>query len=196
MKKLTEKQQQVLTFIREFEKREHMVPTVYEIAEHIGITPPTVFVHIRSLKRKGKLTRSAKARSIKLIDEQPLRTVAWHTVIFPPEDASESIGKLAVDRQSPGSDNHEFFALRVPDNSMSEFGIFIGDEVIVRQTEAFNPGDFVVVIVDGKNQIRSAYLKPQDKIELRPANPEFKTQVFPASEITIRGVVAALQRKY
>ena len=194
--KITVKQQQILTFIREFEKREHMAPTVYEIAEHIGITTPTVFVHIRSLKRKGKLTRSAKARSIKLIDEPPPKVAVWHTVVFPSEDASEPTGELAGDRKLLGSGNHDFFALRVPDNSMSEFGIFIDDEVIIRQTDKFNPGDLVVVIINDKNQIRSAYLKPQGQIELRPANPEFKTQVFPANEITIRGVIAALQRKY
>ena len=194
--KITVKQQQILTFIREFEKREHMAPTVYEIAEHIGITTPTVFVHIRSLKRKGKLTRSAKARSIKLIDEPPPKVAVWHTVIFPSADASEPTGELAGDRKLLGSGNHDFFALRVPDNSMSEFGIFIDDEVIIRQTDKFNPGDLVVVIINDKNQIRSAYLKPQGQIELRPANPEFKTQVFPATEITIRGVVVALQREY
>ena len=115
---------------------------------------------------------------------------------MPLEDASGPTDELAIDRQLLGSGNHEFFALKVSDDAMCNFGIFHGDAVIVRQTWEFNPGDIVVATVDDKNQIRSAYSKPQGKIELRPANPKFKTQVFPATEITIRGVVVALQREY
>ena len=60
MKKLTEKQQNILTFIGDFEEREHMAPTVYEIADHAGIKTSTVFAHVRSLQRKGKLTERHK----------------------------------------------------------------------------------------------------------------------------------------
>ena len=127
MKKLTEKQQNILSFIGDFEEREHMAPIVYEIADHVGIKPPTVFAHIRSLQKKGKLTRTSQARSIKLADAPQRRAAACRTAVFPLEDVSEPSGELIVDRKLLGSDNYDFFALRVPDDSMRDFGIFIGD---------------------------------------------------------------------
>jgi len=106
MKKLTEKQQNILTFIDEFEGQEHMAPTVYDIADHAGITTSTVFAHLRALQHKGKLTRTSQARSIKLTDAPQRRTAGCRTAVLPLEDASGPTGELAIDRQLLGSGNH------------------------------------------------------------------------------------------
>ena len=57
MKGLTQKQQEILDFIADFNRREAMAPTVYEIAENFGIKSATAFAHLRSLQRKGYVTR-------------------------------------------------------------------------------------------------------------------------------------------
>ena len=67
MKGLTEKQQNILDFITEFQSRQSMAPTVYEIADRFDIKPATAFAHLRALQRKGYIDRSSKARSVTLL---------------------------------------------------------------------------------------------------------------------------------
>ena len=57
----------LIDFIEEFVNVNGMAPTIYEIAENFGIKTSTVFAHIRALQKKSILTRSSKARSIKLL---------------------------------------------------------------------------------------------------------------------------------
>ena len=64
MKLLTEKQKKMLDFIDDFQDKEGMAPTVYEIADHFGIKTSTVFAHLKALQRKNQISRTSKARSI------------------------------------------------------------------------------------------------------------------------------------
>ncbi len=72
MKGVTQKQQNILDFIVEFKNSEGMSPTVYEIADRFSIKTSTVFAHLRAMKRKELITRTSKARSIKVcgMDEE------------------------------------------------------------------------------------------------------------------------------
>lgn len=70
MKLKTEKQQKLLQYIAEFIQENGMAPSVYEIAEKFGIKTSTVFAHLRACQNKGYLTRSGKARSIRIIDPE------------------------------------------------------------------------------------------------------------------------------
>ena len=195
MKGLTEKQQDILKFIGEFAEREHMAPTVYEIADHAGIKTSTVFAHVRALQRKNKLTRTSQARSIKLTNVRQRSLVHEHIAVLPMENASGLIDELLVDRRLLRTDE-KFFALKVPDNAMRDFGIFIDDIVIVKATQEFNSGDLIVVKIGEQVQIRSAYLKPQKEIEIRPGNADFAAQTYLLAAVIVRGVVVALQREY
>lgn len=67
MKKLTAKQRRILEFIIEFLKMEQMAPSVYEIADELSVKTSTVFAHLFALQKKGYISRSRKARSIKVI---------------------------------------------------------------------------------------------------------------------------------
>lgn len=66
MKELTTRQLAVLNFIRTFMKTESMPPTVGEIAARFGVTTSSAFAHIVALQKKGLVTRSSKARSIRV----------------------------------------------------------------------------------------------------------------------------------
>ncbi|MDD3118031.1 MAG: S24 family peptidase [Victivallales bacterium] len=196
MKGLTEKQQNILKFIAEFEEQENMAPTVYEIADQFGIKTATVFAHIRALQRKGALTRTSQARSIKLTNSPRRQAAEYRESIIPLENSSETTGELMVDRQLLGDAAGDFFAYKMIDNALRDFGIFTDDIVIVHRSGEFRPGDLVAVEIAGQTIIRSAYPSPQDKIELRPANPDFAVKELAAGEFTLRGVVTALQREY
>lgn len=195
MKGITEKQRNILTFIGEFVERENMAPSVYEIADFIGIKTSTIFAHLRALQRKGALTRTSQARSIKLTETPQPKANDQHLIVMPLEDISGALGEMMIDRQRLGTKG-EFFAYKISDDAICNLGIFCGDVVIIRQSDVFNDGDIVAVKIGEETQILTAYSKPQGKIELRPANPDFTTQTYIKSQITIRGVIVALQREY
>lgn len=207
MKALTERQKRILDFIEEFLEREGMAPTVYEIADNFGIKTSTVFAHLKALQRKNQLSRSSKARSISL--NRVKNTVRQMSFVLPvpllgrinagsPADSPEMregevyvTGKL-VDR----ADQKRLFALRVHGESMRDLGIYDEDVVIVNPGAEARPGDIVVALVNNETTVKSYFPLKGGRIELRPANAEFSTQVYPANQVLLQGRVIALQREY
>lgn len=191
MKGLTEKQHKIFDFIAKFEEREGMAPTVYEIADHFGVRTATVFAHVRALQRKDVLIRTRQARSIKLTGSPHGKDSKRQSVNIRLEDSSGIIGEYHLDpRLVP--DAGEYSAMRVPDNAMSDFGIFADDVVIIGIDREHRPGDLVAVEVTGKMLLRSFYSARNDQLELRPGNPDFETMILPQTEVEFRGVVTAL----
>jgi len=84
MRELTDKQQEVLGFIRTFVAKHGVPPTVREIGGRFKVTPRAAFDHLRALERKGALQRRVSAgrtsRALTLTDP-PAR--ATHAVPIP-----------------------------------------------------------------------------------------------------------------
>src|SRR2546430_7893126 len=57
LKEMTQRQREVLAFMRSFSDRHGAPPTVREIAERFRFTPRAAFDHLRALERKGELQR-------------------------------------------------------------------------------------------------------------------------------------------
>lgn len=66
---LTQKQQQIIDFIRQSIINDWSTPTIREIGEDMGIASPNgVMQHLAALEKKGVITRDRKqARKIKLV---------------------------------------------------------------------------------------------------------------------------------
>lgn len=207
MKGLTGKQQEILDFISQFARTEGMAPTIYEISEHFDIKSATAFAHVRALQRKGFVNRSSKARSLSLVNSEKPKHFSL-TLSIPvlgnisagvPLLSEQQIDyKVIVDPSilPRGVGGHKLFGLRVQGESMRDLGILDGDLVIAKQTEEASIGDVVIAMVGGETTVKSLYLT-DGKWELRPANPEFRSLFFPLEkELTIQGVVIALQRTF
>lgn len=71
-KKLTERQQKVLSGIMEYQELCHYPPTVQEIADIMGFSSPNAAaVHLKALQSKGYISLSpGKARGIKITGTQ------------------------------------------------------------------------------------------------------------------------------
>src|SRR2546430_1876687 len=57
MRELTSRQREVLSFMRSFQAKHGVPPTVRELGERFRITPRAAFDHLRALERKGELHR-------------------------------------------------------------------------------------------------------------------------------------------
>jgi len=207
MKDLTEKQKSMLDFIEDFQTRQGMSPTVYEIASNFGVKTSTVFAHLRALQRKNQLSRSSKARSIALARRPAVSCgtkggfciplLGRVSAGLPAESIAYKEGEVIISEAQAGNIPQErLFALRVQGESMREIGIYEGDTLIVAQGETIRPGDIVVALVGGDVTVKSYFRMPNGTIELRPANQEYRVQVYRPEEVQIQGKVLGLQRSY
>lgn len=203
MRVLTSKQQEILEYIEEFTDQKGMSPTVYEIAEKFGIRASTVFAHLKALQRKERISRTSKARSIALRSGKaplhmslmvPIPLLGRINAGLPADTPELKDDEVMVSAEIlENYDIEKVFALRVLGESMRDLDILEGDIVIVYQTKVAETGDVVVALVNNETTVKSFYPAENSTIELRPANPEFQTQIYNINEVTLQGKVIAVQ---
>ncbi len=101
-------------------------------------------------------------------------------------------------------DPDQTYALCVNGNSMIEEGIHDGDWIVVHKKETAKNGDLVVATIQGpagpEATVKRIYFHPRNKagerVELRPSNEDMKSQWFSDSEVSIRGHVTGLLRRF
>jgi repressor LexA len=198
MPNLTPRQQAVLRFIQDYLVEHEYPPTMQEIADHLGVSRPTVFEHIEALEKKKVLRRDPTlARNVTLTrDYQPydgsLPLVGRIAAGAPIEAIADSevLDLESLFRGRPG----ETFVLQVRGNSMIDEQIRDGDYVIVeKRAEARNGETVVAILPDGDATLKKFYKEP-GRIRLQPANETM--QPIYAPNVTIQGVVIGVLRKY
>ncbi len=207
MKALTVKQKDILNYIEDFIEQEGMAPTVYEIADFFSIKTSTVFAHLRALQRKAHITRTSKARSISVKGSRgkpkhmsfllPIPLLGRINAGSPTDNLEFKEGEILVNPSVISQkESTNAFALRVQGQSMRDLGIYEDDIIIVKQSESINAGDIVVALVQNETTIKSFFPLRGGRVELRPANAEYTTQVYPGAHVLIQGKVVGLQREY
>jgi len=201
MKGLTERQQQVLDFIRSEIDTVGRPPTQHEIKDHFGwASTNAVRTHLRLLEDKGELACDRhQARGLRLkstprgrvVRELPLLgQVPAGTPTEAIENAEDAIG---VDPDQFPDEN--LFALRVKGDSMQGAGIFAGDSVIVRQQTDARSGQIVVALIDGDATVKR-FIRKGRKVLLHPENDAYKDIVIrPEEDTSICGVVVGVLRR-
>ena len=184
--KLTEKQRQILEYLKQEILQRGFPPSVREICEAVSLrSTSSVHAHLETLERKGYIKRDAtKPRAIEICDE------GFHTGrlgaiqgIASEDTASQSevaqiplIGKVAagegyfpmpVDRLP----NAETFLLKVQGESMVNAGILDGDLVLVEQQATAENGEKIVALVNDSATVKTFY-KEDGYFRLQPENDE------------------------
>ncbi|MCX7655272.1 MAG: transcriptional repressor LexA [Treponemataceae bacterium] len=180
MKELTQRQQEVLSFISGFTAEHSYPPTIREIAQHFSISVKGAYDHLNALKKKGFLRLEDKrSRTIGII--QPIKEEEPHTVCLPilgtvaagkPILAEENWeGTVEVPRKML-KPQKEYFALYVRGDSMTEAGILDGDTAIIERCPIAHNGEIVVALVDEAVTLKR-FFKEATRIRLQPENPHF-----------------------
>jgi repressor LexA len=199
--KLTDKQRQVLQYIKDQMMSHGSAPTIREIGKHMGISSTNgVRLHLTALIKKGYLKKQELiARGLELtssiatdIRQVPL---VGSVPAGSPIDAIENVeGELALDTSFvPRGDS---FTLRVVGDSMRDAGILNGDIVIVQKQQVARKGDIVVAIIGDEATVKR-YIPEGRQIQLQPANDDYKPIVVNrrSGEFRIAGKVVGLMRK-
>jgi len=195
---LTRRQHEIVEFVRNYVAEYEYAPTMQEIADHLGVSRPTVFEHIEALEAKGALEREpTRARSISLAPE-----LAGDAARLPlvgriaagrPIEAVEDPEILDVEALFHGRTG-ETFVLQVRGNSMIEEQIRDGDYVVIEKREQARNGETVVALLaDGEATLKKFY-REKGRIRLQPANAEMKP--IYVKEVEVQGVVIGVLRKY
>ncbi|MCX7383803.1 MAG: transcriptional repressor LexA [Alphaproteobacteria bacterium] len=113
---------------------------------------------------------------------------------LPIEALGDTARHIDVPATMLGSGEH--FALEVDGDSMIDAGIWNGDTVIIRKSDAAETGDIVVALVDEQDVTLKRLRRRGNSIALEPANATFKTQIYPADKVRVQGKLVGLLRRY
>jgi repressor LexA len=202
---LTQRQSEILSFIRESAEEHRGVPSVREIMAMFGFTSPaTVASHLDLLEKKGAIRReTGRSRNIILSDLEnrparpPLLEVPLYGMIpagFPEGQMQESDRCIMVDPETIRLPrNAKTFALEVRGDSMIGAGILERDVVILEHAAPRNR-DIVAALIDGDVTLKRYFVENGQPF-LRAENPLYP-DLIPAQELVIQGVFRALIRTH
>jgi repressor LexA len=205
---LSERQQQVLDYIKKTVAERGYPPSVREIGEALGLSSPsTVHSHLSALVAAGALRRDpSKPRAIVVVGEaaeqappsRPERVrdvpvlgrIAAGTPILAAEQVDEVI-PLPIDLVG----SEPVFLLEVKGDSMVGAGILDGDLVAVRSQKDARDGDIVAALIDGEEATVKRLRRRGGKVILEAENPAFEPLVY-SDGVELVGKVVSVLRRY
>ena len=210
MRYLTERQRDILNFIREFQKDRGVAPTHREICDHFGFSSyGTVYKHLSLLEKKGLIRRDwNQKRGVELVEQggapeavRPGESAAavrelplfGYIAAGRPLDVDVSNETIAVPEHL--TSRGENYVLKVRGDSMVEDGILDGDLVIISSRELADNGQMVVANVNGEVTLKRLY-REGDRVRLQPANSMMSPIYAAARDVAVQGVVVGLMRRF
>lgn len=200
MQSLTDRQQQVYDYIREYMGTHGSPPTLREISAHIGTAgTATAISHLEALEKKGYIQRrEGSSRGISLIQSNSTVSVpivgriqAGH--LHPAIE--DIVGHISIDKSLVKGDG--CFFLKVEGDSMINKGIINGDIAMIRPQATANNGEIVAVMVNSDATLKQ-FFRMKDHILLQPANPNMEPIILRPEdgEVQIVGKMVGLYRTF
>jgi len=198
---LTKRQKQLYDYLDDYIVRHGYAPTLEEIGAHFRLSSlATVHKHLSNLEQKGLIKRKWNfSRAIEVVPQQKKAAAAelpllGYVAAGQPIEALETTDTFTVPEEFVRRQNT--FVLRVKGNSMIQDGIWDGDYIIVEQRPSANNGETVVALVNGEATVKKFYRDRGGMVRLVPANDSMAPIMVRGKDVTIRGVVVAVMRKY
>ncbi|MCD8330449.1 MAG: transcriptional repressor LexA [Lachnospiraceae bacterium] len=189
--KISDKQREILEYIRDCILKKGYPPAVREICEAVHLkSTSSVHSHLESLEKNGYIRRDpSKPRAIEIVDDEygffpgemvrvPIigRVAAGQPILA--EENIEGCFPFPAD-QLP---NAELFLLEVRGDSMVNMGILDGDHVLVEQRRTASNGEVVVALIDDSATVKRFY-QEDGHIRLQPENDFMDPIIVPSCEV-------------
>ena len=198
--KITDKQREILEYIRDTILAKGHPPAVREICEAVHLkSTSSVHSHLETLEKNGYIRRDpTKPRTIEILDDDfaltrremvnvpVIGTVAAGMPILAEENIEDYM-PIPVEMLP----NKEVFMLKVKGESMIDAGIFNNDRVIVAKQDTAMNGEMVVALVDDSATVKTFY-KEHGHFRLQPENASMDPIIV--NEVQILGKVIGLFR--
>ena len=218
MSQLKEREQKILSYMKEEIRTKGYPPTVREICAALGIkSTSTAHKDIESLVKQGYLVKDpSKPRALMVVDPVSGRQdngagqengisqlrddvidipvvgrVAAGTPILAEQNIEDTF-PLPARYASSGTN----FMLRVHGESMIEAGIMDGDLILVQQSEPASNGEIVVAMIDGfeSEATVKTFYKENGHIRLQPENSSMSPIIV--KDVRILGKVKGVFRYF
>ncbi len=200
---LSEKQIEILNFIKGELNRKGYPPSVREICTAVNLkSTSTVHSHLNKLEERGYIRKDpTKPRAIEILDSNNENFFGKKEIINIPLVGSVTAGApiLAVENIEdfipvPLSfvDGDNNFMLKIKGESMINAGILDGDYIIVRQQSIARNGEIVVALTEDNESTVKRFYKEKEKIRLQPENPYMEPMYF--DDVKILGIVKGVLR--
>lgn len=204
MKKVSKRQEDILTFIKDEVRKKGYPPSVREIGEAVGLaSSSTVHGHLARLESKGLIRRDpTKPRAIEILELDNVTEIRPNVVNVPlvgkvtaglPITAIENIEEFFPLPETFGTSEDNLFMLEIMGNSMIEAGILNGDYVVVKQQNTANNGDIVVAMTEDDEATVKRFFKEQSYFRLQPENSSMEPIIV--EQVSILGKVVGVYRQ-
>ncbi|MBR2189407.1 MAG: transcriptional repressor LexA [Eubacterium sp.] len=211
---ISEKQLEILAFLKQEILTKGFPPSVREICTAVGLkSTSSVHAHLARLEKFGYIRRDPeKSRTIEILDDdfQTLRRAALSPQTETPDHGMELVSVPVVGRVAAGMPllavetiesyfplpvdmlpNNETFILRVRGESMINAGILDGDYVLVEKTSTARRGEMVVALIDDSATVKTFY--PENgHYRLQPENDSMDPII--TDQLEILGRVIGVMR--
>ena len=184
---LTERQQSVVAYIRNYQEEFGISPTIREMCAYLGLKSPAGVHKVlkKLIEKKVLISQPGKKRSWCLATGPARRTIPLFGVIAagePIEATCDLEDELALDPALFGRD--DCFALKVMGNSMIEAHILNGDLAVIGPQKNVNSGQIAAVLVAGllHEATLKIFYRKKNRIELHSANSDYAPFVFQGEE--------------
>ena len=189
--KITEKQSQILEYIKSEILNKGYPPSVRDICQAVNLkSTSSVHSHLETLEKNGYIRRDpTKPRTIEILDDN--FNLVRREVVNVPMVGTVAAGQpiLAIENidnyfpiPAEYMPNEETFMLKVKGESMINAGILDGDHILVKRQNYAKNGDMVVALVDDSATVKTFY-KEDDYIRLQPENDYMDPIILPDVEI-------------
>jgi repressor LexA len=204
---LTERQQQVLDYIKSTVEERGYPPSVREIGDAVGLSSPSsVHAQLNSLVAAGMIKKDpSKPRAIMITDDSPAPSVSSedrHSRDVPvlgriaagtPILAAEHVdGVMTLPTELVGEG--PVFLLEVKGDSMIDAGIHEGDLVAIHKQPDAHDGEIVAALIDGEEATVKRLQRKEGRVYLHSENPSYEPMVFSEGVELIGKVVSVLRR--
>jgi repressor LexA len=206
---LSERQQNILGFIKSFTLENGYPPTIREIGEATNISSTSVVnYNLNALQKEGYILRERTvSRGIRLKEGlEELRAAAdlirvplWGRIVAggpipgPEDDFAGDTIELTRDIVPAGKDT---FALEVSGDSMIDALINDGDVVIMQHQVTAEDGDMVAAwLVNEQETTLKRYFHEGKRVRLQPENSQMEPIYVAPDNLQIQGKVLAVVRQ-
>lgn len=204
MEKLTRRQEEILTYIKEYIVNSGYPPTIREICKAVGVSSPaTVHAHLANLENKGFIKKEdTKNRAIEVLVKNEFASKDELVVEVPllgkitagsPIEAIEQPDEYFSLPSYLIPKNKDVFTLNVSGCSMINAGILDGDIVIVERQNTARNGEIVVAMTDENEVTLKTFYKENNYFRLQPENDTMEPIIL--ENVTILGKAIGLYRK-
>lgn len=200
MKSLTDRQKEVLDFIKGYKNRNSYPPTIREIAENFKISVKGAYDHIKALEKKESIRCNLRrSRTIEVVENEK----SCNEVVEVPLLGNVAAGKPLLAEENfdgtiPVPDSFlkkgKHFALKVKGDSMKDAGILENDIALFLHQNTAENGNIVVAMLDDEAVTLKRFYKEKNRVKLKAENP-----VYPpiyTQNVRILGKLICVMRNY